>query len=102
MTMASGSLLAGPADVYLEDEFLVTSPIRTVPAGAKLTVGLGVEEGLKVARNTHYDEVSKGGCFGVLTLWFLCVLSIHCHHHFYHGITTAASPDRDLRTDPGQ
>jgi hypothetical protein len=57
-------LLAGPADVYLEDEFLVTSPIRTVPAGASLTVGLGVEEGLKVARNTHYDEVSKGGLLG--------------------------------------
>lgn len=57
-------LLAGPADVYLEDEFLVTSPIRTVPAGATLTVGLGVEEGLKVARNTHYDETSKGGLLG--------------------------------------
>jgi len=57
-------LLAGPADVYLEDEFLVAAPIRTVPAGAVLQVGLGVEEGLKVARNTHFDETSKGGLLG--------------------------------------
>lgn len=53
-------LLAGPAEIYLDDEFLVTSPIRTVPAGADLKIGLGIEESLKVARNTHFEEEATG------------------------------------------
>lgn len=53
-------LLAGPADVYLEDEFLVSTPLRQVPAGATLSIGLGVEEALKVARNTFYTEEVAG------------------------------------------
>jgi len=53
-------LLAGPAEIYLDDEFLVTSPIRTVPAGADLRIGLGIEEALKVARNTHFEEEATG------------------------------------------
>lgn len=61
-------LLAGPAEIYLEDEFLVTSPIRTVPSGAELRVGLGVEEALKVARNTHFDEEAHGLLGGGATL----------------------------------
>jgi hypothetical protein len=61
-------LLAGPAEVYLEDEFLVTAPLRTVPAGGELTVGLGVEPALKVARNTFFDEESAGLLGGSLLL----------------------------------
>lgn len=53
-------LLAGPAEIYLDDEYLVTSPIRTVPAGADLRIGLGIEEALKVARNTHFEEEATG------------------------------------------
>ncbi len=61
-------LLAGPADVYLEDEFLVTSPLRTVPAGGRLDLGLGVEEAVKVARNASFEEVSHGLMGGGATL----------------------------------
>jgi len=39
-----------------------------VPAGADLDVGLGVEEALKVARNTHYEEVTEGLLGGSLSL----------------------------------
>lgn len=53
-------LLAGPAEIYLDDEYLVTSPIRTIPAGGDLEVGLGIEEALKVARNTHFEEEATG------------------------------------------
>jgi len=53
-------ILAGPADIYLDQEFLVASSLDTVPAGADLDVGLGVEEALKVARNTHYREEAQG------------------------------------------
>lgn len=61
-------LLAGPAEVYLHDEFLVTAPLRTVPVGGELTVGLGVEPALKVARNTFFDEESTGLLGGGLAL----------------------------------
>jgi len=61
-------LLAGPAEIYLEDEFLVVSPLRTVPAGAQLQVGLGIEEALKVARNVHFDEEKAGLLGGSATL----------------------------------
>jgi hypothetical protein len=61
-------LLAGAAEVYLEDEFLVTAPLRTVPVGGELTVGLGLEPALKVARNTFLDEESTGLLGGGLAL----------------------------------
>ncbi|MCP3101676.1 DUF4139 domain-containing protein [Myxococcus sp. K15C18031901] len=56
-------LLAGPVDVTLGDEFLMTSPLPTLPPGATQRLGLGVEESIKVARNTRFDEVA-GGLFG--------------------------------------
>ena len=61
-------LLEGQADIYLGGEFLITSRIVTVPAGADLDVGLGVEEALKVARNTYYEEVTEGLLGGSLSL----------------------------------
>lgn len=61
-------LLAGPAEVYLGDEFLVSTPLRTVPTAGELEIGLGIEPGLKVARNTFYEEVSTGLLGGGLSL----------------------------------
>mgnify|MGYP000849551218 CR=1 FL=1 len=61
-------LLAGPAEVYLENEFLVTSRFATEPAGASIDLGLGVEPGLKVARNTHFNESTEGLLNGSLSL----------------------------------
>ncbi|MCK8499433.1 DUF4139 domain-containing protein [Myxococcus fulvus] len=60
-------LLAGPVDVTLGDEFLMTSPLPTMPPGATQRLGLGVEESIKVARNTRFDEAT-GGIFGGATM----------------------------------
>jgi uncharacterized protein (TIGR02231 family) len=54
------ALLAGPVDVTLGDEFLMTSPLPTLVPGATQRLGLGVEEALKVSRNTRFDELSGG------------------------------------------
>ncbi|OJH40768.1 DUF4139 domain-containing protein [Cystobacter ferrugineus] len=54
------ALLAGPVDVTLGDEFLMTSPLPTLVPGATQRLGLGVEESLKVSRNTRFDELSGG------------------------------------------
>lgn len=61
------ALLAGPVDVTLGDEFLMTSPLPTLAPGATQRIGLGVEESIKVSRNTRYDEAS-GGVFGGATV----------------------------------
>ncbi|WNG29081.1 DUF4139 domain-containing protein [Cystobacter fuscus] len=54
------ALLAGPVDVTLGDEFLMTSPLPTLVPGTTQRLGLGVEESLKVSRHTRFDELSGG------------------------------------------
>ncbi|MGK7925214.1 MAG: DUF4139 domain-containing protein, partial [Spirulina sp.] len=53
-------LLPGLADIYLNDEYLFSRPIATVPPKGKLELGLGVEQGIKTARNTTYQETRSG------------------------------------------
>ena len=61
-------LLPGPVDVYLHGDFLLTSRVELTPPRGKFTVGLGVEQGIKVARNTRYREESAGLMGGALLL----------------------------------
>ncbi|MGF1466821.1 MAG: DUF4139 domain-containing protein [Sandaracinaceae bacterium] len=53
-------LLAGPVDVYRGDAFLLTGELDTVPPRGNVRLGLGVEQGIKVSRNTRYREQSGG------------------------------------------
>jgi len=53
-------LLAGPVDVYVNDEYILSTNIATVPPKGKMELGLGVEQAIKVARNTSYEEVRSG------------------------------------------
>lgn len=53
-------LLAGPTDVYVDGEYILSTNITTVPAKGQMELGLGVEQGIKVARNTSYQEASSG------------------------------------------
>ncbi|HLU68641.1 MAG TPA: DUF4139 domain-containing protein, partial [Kofleriaceae bacterium] len=61
-------LLPGPADVYLGGDFLLTTRIDATPARGRLTLGLGVEQGIKVARNTRFREETAGLMGGALLL----------------------------------
>lgn len=53
-------LLAGPVDVYVGGALLLVAQLAGIDTGGAFTVGLGVEERLRVARNVHYDEKSAG------------------------------------------
>src|SRR5919202_125369 len=53
-------LLAGPADVYVDGEYILSTHITTVPPNGQMELGLGVEQAIKVARNTTYQEVRSG------------------------------------------
>jgi uncharacterized protein (TIGR02231 family) len=53
-------LLAGPVDVYVEGSLLTTATINAIDRGGALTVGMGVEERVRVARNVRSDEETVG------------------------------------------
>jgi uncharacterized protein (TIGR02231 family) len=61
-------LLPGPADVYLGEDFLVTTDVRATPPRGVLRLGLGVEQGIKVSRNTAFEEKTAGLMRGSLAL----------------------------------
>ncbi|MFB2882061.1 DUF4139 domain-containing protein [Floridanema aerugineum] len=56
----SAPLLSGPADVYVDGEYILSTNIVTVPPQGQMELGLGVEQAIKVARNTSYWEVRSG------------------------------------------
>jgi len=58
--LVDAPLLPGPVDVYVGDEYLLTRDLPLVPVGGTLRLGLGVEQRLKVARNSRYDEETTG------------------------------------------
>jgi len=56
----SAPLLSGPADVYVDGEYILSTNIVTVPPQGQMELGLGVEQAIKVARNTSYWEERSG------------------------------------------
>ncbi len=53
-------LLAGSTDVYVDGEYILSTRINTVPPQGQMELGLGVEQSIKVARNTAFEEVRSG------------------------------------------
>jgi len=64
----AGPVLEGPVDVYADGEFLVTSRFQFAPPKGRIELGLGVEEAIKVARNTTYREETQGLLRGTIAL----------------------------------
>ena len=62
------ALLHGPVDVYQGGAYLMTSLVPSTPPRGKVELGLGVEQGIKVARNTSFKEESTGLLGGGLSL----------------------------------
>lgn len=52
-------LLNSPCDVYLDGEFILTSELPTIPAYGKVPLGFGVQQQIKVSRNTKYQETQS-------------------------------------------
>jgi hypothetical protein len=53
-------LLGGPVDVFLDGALVTTTSIGAVDRGGQVLVGLGVEDRLRIARNTRVEESSAG------------------------------------------
>ncbi|MFI0937592.1 DUF4139 domain-containing protein [Streptomyces sp. NPDC021020] len=57
---SSHALLAGPVDVLVDGDFVLTAPLPTLAPGQRQSVGLGVAESVKAARRTHMRESTAG------------------------------------------
>jgi hypothetical protein len=65
---SANALLPGPVDVSDRGQFLLTTTLGAIGPGARgPRIGLGVEEGIAVARNVRFAE-SSGGLFGGTTV----------------------------------
>ncbi|KUH40683.1 MULTISPECIES: DUF4139 domain-containing protein [Streptomyces] len=54
------ALLAGPVDVTVDDEFLLTAALPTLAPGGVRLLGLGPAEGVRVTRGAHLRESTAG------------------------------------------
>ncbi|MDH6579366.1 hypothetical protein P3T29_005052 [Kitasatospora sp. MAP5-34] len=54
------ALLAGPVEVGVDGQFLLTAALPTLAPGGTRRVGLGVAEGIRVARRTELRESTAG------------------------------------------
>lgn len=54
------ALLAGPVDVTVGDEFVLTAPLPTLAPGERRRVGIGAVESVRAARRTHLRESTAG------------------------------------------
>ncbi|MBX3168755.1 MAG: DUF4139 domain-containing protein [Candidatus Eremiobacteraeota bacterium] len=50
----------GPVDVYVGTDFLATTQLPNVAPGGNFSLGLGVDQSVKVVRNTAFKETTTG------------------------------------------
>ncbi len=49
-------LLAGPAELYVDGAYVLSTALNHVPSGGRFELGLGVEQAIRCARNARYEE----------------------------------------------
>ncbi|MCA9539716.1 MAG: DUF4139 domain-containing protein, partial [Myxococcales bacterium] len=49
-------MLAGPVDVYVDGAYVLSSALPSVGPQARFELGLGVEQGIRCARNARFEE----------------------------------------------
>jgi uncharacterized protein (TIGR02231 family) len=62
------ALPAGPADVFAGKDYLSTVQLQNMAPGETVKLGLGVEQSIKVVRNTHFKETTAGMMGGTAVL----------------------------------
>ncbi|MBN1210359.1 MAG: mucoidy inhibitor MuiA family protein [Myxococcaceae bacterium] len=53
-------MLAGPAEVYVGGEYVLSTTLPAVAPRGDFKLGLGVEQAIRCARNTRYNEARSG------------------------------------------
>ncbi len=71
------ALPRGPLDVYQGGAYLMTTRVPPTPPRGKVRLGLGVEQAIKIARNTSFAEKSTGLLGGGLSLVHEIEVDVH-------------------------
>jgi hypothetical protein len=53
-------MLSGPTEVYVAGEYVLSTTLPTVAPKGEFRLGLGVEQAIRCARNTRYNEARSG------------------------------------------
>ncbi|WP_042374648.1 DUF4139 domain-containing protein, partial [Streptacidiphilus neutrinimicus] len=64
---SSHALLAGPADILVDGEYTATVAMPALAPGQSRRIGIGVEEGVRVARRVRTSESTSSGLRGAAT-----------------------------------
>ena len=76
------ALPEGPADISVGGDFLHTTPLRGVTPDGKLSLGLGVEQSIKVSRNTVFKEGTSGLMGGTAELTHTVTVEVVNHRSY--------------------
>jgi hypothetical protein len=64
----SAPLLGGPVDVFIEGALTTTTAMPPVDRGGVITVGIGIEDRVRIARNAQVAETSSGLLGGTVAI----------------------------------
>jgi hypothetical protein len=100
-------MLAGPAEVYVGGEYVLSTTLPTVAAKGNFKLGLGVEQAIRCARNTRFREERSGSKIVATTeLWH--ELSIDLANNLDRDITCEVreripqpAPDAEVVVEEG-
>jgi len=97
------ALLAGPADVTVNGDFVLTAPLPTLAPGECRRVGVGAVESVRVARRTHLRESTAGLRGGTTVLDH--TVEVELANRLPHPVTVEVrervpvSDDKDVRIE---
>ncbi|GGO87793.1 DUF4139 domain-containing protein [Wenjunlia tyrosinilytica] len=104
LTNASGrALLAGPADITVDGDFVLTAPLPTLAPGQCRRVGVGVVESVQVVRRTRTHESTAGLRGGTVVLDH--VIEVEVANRLPHPVVVEVrervpvSDDKDVRIE---
>ncbi len=98
-------LLPGPCDVYVGGGYLLGIELRAVAPRGAFSVGLGVEQAIKVARNVWFQEEKAGLMGGSLVLRHQIRVELISHKaeaadvEVRERVPVAAESEEDLRVE---
>jgi uncharacterized protein (TIGR02231 family) len=72
-------LLPGPAEIYVDGRYLLTTQIKALATDESLVLSLGVEQGVEVVRNAAFEESSEGLLVAHLELRHSVEITLRSH-----------------------
>ncbi|MBL9023817.1 MAG: mucoidy inhibitor MuiA family protein [Myxococcales bacterium] len=98
-------LLPGPCDVYTDGSYLLATDVEVVAPHARVSLGLGVDQAIKIARNVWHAEQTAGLMGGSLVLKHHIKIDVVSHKahpvsiEIRERVPVAAENEEDVRVE---